>query len=68
MGLRRPRIIEHHAIPIRTPQRSKYFHTWEEAHVALLERARKQVVMCERKLAESRRFLEKVETMRKGDK
>ncbi|KMN29654.1 hypothetical protein VI26_22865 [Chromobacterium sp. LK1] len=68
INIQRPRIIEHHATPIRRPQRSKYFDTWEEAHTALLERARKQVVMSERKLAESRQFLAKVETMRKEGK
>ncbi|MGY8624189.1 hypothetical protein [Chromobacterium violaceum] len=66
LGLRRPRIIEHRATPIRPSARGAYFNTWEEAHAALLERSRKWVAMCERKLAESRQFLDKVEAMRKG--
>lgn len=68
INIQRPRIIEHHATPIRPSQHGKYFNSWEEAHAALLERARKLVVISERKLAESRQFLEKVEAMRKGGK
>ncbi|MEO4029978.1 hypothetical protein ABH313_18310 [Chromobacterium vaccinii] len=67
-GLQRPRIIEHRATPIRPSAHGKYFNTWEEAHAALLERARKQVAISELKLAESRKFLEKVKTMQKGGK
>lgn len=66
--IRRPRIIERRATPIRPSAHGAYFNTWEEAHAALLERARKLVEMSERKLAESRQFLAKVETMRKGGK
>ncbi|AVG17066.1 hypothetical protein CFN79_15060 [Chromobacterium vaccinii] len=69
MNIQRPRIIEHHAIPIRGPRRGgKYFDTWEEAHAALLERAHKRVTVCERTLVEARQFIVKVEAMRKGGK
>lgn len=66
IGTRHPRIIVHRATPIRPSQRGAYFNTWDEAHAALLARARKLVVMNERKLAESRKFLERVEAMKEG--
>lgn len=42
------------------------FRTWEDAHAALLERARRRVALHERELPEARQFLATVEAMKKG--
>ncbi|OQS36647.1 hypothetical protein B0T40_09635 [Chromobacterium haemolyticum] len=65
---KKPRISECKKLPSnsRVLSRVPFFRTWEDAHAALLERARKRVALHERELSEARQLLAAVETMKKG--
>ncbi|WP_337881845.1 hypothetical protein [Chromobacterium haemolyticum] len=63
---RKPRIIQRNILAAKAPPGITLYRTWEEAHAALLERARKRVARDERELAAARQFLADVEAMKKG--
>lgn len=46
---------------------SPYFDTWEEAHLYMVEKAKKDLDQCKRNFDSAKRHLSKVEALKKPD-